>query len=149
VRRRMILSLCLLVMAGVHGPAAPSGQNSNKLVGTWKLVSGKYNGQAFDFGKQVMLKHVTGAQFVWLRYDGDTKKISQTAGGPYTVNGDTYVEHPVYGIGDNFDVIRDQDHTFHWQVEGNRWSTDGQLANGVKIEEVWELVKPETAMAAQ
>jgi hypothetical protein len=145
----VVMLLAALPLRAQTESTIPGGHNSTQLVGTWKLVSGKYNGQSFDFGKQVILKHVTGGQFMWLRYDADTKKISQSAGGPYTVHGDTYVEHPVYGIGESFEVIKDQDQTFHWKVAGNKWSIDGQLANGVKIGEVWELVKPETAMAAR
>jgi hypothetical protein len=122
--------------------AAPQ-PNPGKLVGTWKLVSGKYNGQAGDLGKEVEIKHVTDAHFTWLRYDSETKKVSQAAGGTYTVKGDTYAETPTYGIGEDFEHIRDKTHTFTWKVEGNRWYSNGELTGiGVKIEEVWERVNP-------
>jgi hypothetical protein len=69
-------------------------------------------------------------------------------GGTYTVKGDTYAETPIYGIGEDFDHIRDQTHTFTWRGEGNKWYLNGQLAGGlVKIEEVWENVNPEATMA--
>jgi hypothetical protein len=124
-------------------PSQLAGQehDPSKLVGTWKLTSGTYNGEAGDLGKQVMLKHLTGAHFTWLRYDAETKKLTQAAGGPYSVKGDVYAERPLYGIGDDFEIIRDKEHTFNWRVEGNKWYMNGQLANGVKIEEVWERVK--------
>jgi hypothetical protein len=147
VQRQLILvSLCsvLIVVLGiVHGQVAAQQPNPSKLVGTWKLISGKYNGQNADLGKEVELKHVTGTHFTWLRYDSDTKKISQAAGGRYTVKGDAYSETPVYGIGEDFGQIRDQTHTFNWKVEGNKWYSNGQLAGGaLKIEEVWENVNP-------
>ena len=46
------------------------------------------------------------------------------------------------GGGDDFEVIRDKEHTFHRRVEGNKLYMNGQLAAGVKIEEVWESVNP-------
>ena len=144
----IVLALCsFFTITTIAGLAFSAEQNPSKLVGTWKLVSGKYNGQVGDFGKLIILKHITGTHFMWVRYDADTKKISQTAGGLYTIKGETYTEHPSYGIGDNFDVIRDTDHSFQWKIVGDKWYTNGQLSNGTKIEEVWELVKPETTMA--
>jgi hypothetical protein len=43
-------------------------------------------------------------------------------------------------MGSGFATIRDKEHSFRWRVEGNKWYSNGQLANGVKIEEVWERV---------
>jgi len=77
---------------------------------------------------------------MWLRYDSDTRKITQPARGPCTVKGDTYSETPAYGIGEDFAQIRDQTHAFNWKVEGNEWYSNGQFAGGLKIEEVWENV---------
>ena len=142
-RRLILVSVCSLLAA--LGILQLSGQqpNPSKLVGTWKLVSGTYNGQPGDFGKEVEIKHVTGSHFTWLRYDADTKKISTAAGGPCTLKGDSYSETPIYGVGSACEQIRDRTYTFTWKVEGNKWYLNGELTNlGLKIEEVWESVNP-------
>jgi uncharacterized protein (DUF2147 family) len=145
VQRRLILVfLCSVLLAALSIFQLPAQEpNPNKLVGTWKLISGKYNGQAADFGKEVAIKHVTGSHFTWLRYDSDTKKISQAAGGPCTLKNDSYSETPTYGIGGGFDQIRDKTYTFTWKVEGNKWYSNGEMKNiGLTIDEVWEKVNP-------
>jgi len=142
-RRLIVLSFCSALIAGVtvlYGQAVDQQRDPSKLVGTWKLVSGKYNGKAWDFGKVVILKHVTGAHFTWIRYEPETRKVTDAAGGPYSVKGDAYSERPSYGLGGDFERIRDKEHTFNWKVEGNRWYQNGQLADGLKIEEVWQRV---------
>jgi len=152
VQRRLILvNLCSVLLAALSIVQLPAQQpNPNKLVGTWKLISGKYNGQAADFGKEIEIKHVTGSHFTWLRYDADTKKISNAAGGPCTLKADTYSETPIYGIGSDFEQIRDKTYTFTWKVEGNKWYSNGELPNiGLKIEEVWENVNPEATTAGR
>src|SRR5690242_19589567 len=82
--------------------AHQNDEDARTLVGTWRLVSGKYNDQVADAGKLVELKHVTDSQFTWLRYDKETKKISQAAGGTYSVKGQMYSEKPSYGVGEDF-----------------------------------------------
>jgi hypothetical protein len=110
----------------------------NKLVGTWKLVSAKYNGQEvlFPVGS-THIKHVTPTQFMWATYDKDGV-VQRTAGGSYTLEKDTYTETPEYGMSSDFDVIKGNAQSFTCKVEGNKWHHDGKLSNGLMIEEVWE-----------
>jgi len=116
----------------------------NKLIGTWKLVSAKYGGQAVDLAQLgTTLKHVTPAQFMWLSYDADTGRVTRTAGGTYTINGETYEETPRYGLGEDAAAIRGQAQTFTWKIEGEKWLHHGKLSNGLEIDEVWERVKPQ------
>lgn len=69
-------------------------------------------------------------------YDSDTKQVAQAAGGPYSVKGDLYLERPLYGLGSNFQIVRDKQHSFNWRIEGDKWYHSGQLANGRRIEQV-------------
>ena len=115
-------------------------KSDNKLIGTWKLVSGKYGGNEFKLPEgATQLKHVTPTQFMWATFDQDGK-ISRAAGGLYTLNGDTYEETPKYGISSDFDLIKGKAQTFKWRVEGNKWYHEGKLSNGLTIDEVWERV---------
>lgn len=113
------------------------------LIGTWKMVSGKYGGQESDLPNALpTLKHVTPGGFVFLSYDKATGKMSRAGGGAYTLKGETYTETIEYGIGDDFDVIKSASHSFNCKIEGDKWHHEGKLANGLTIEEVWERVKP-------
>src|SRR5262249_25300257 len=115
-----------------------------KLVGTWKLASAKYNGQDYDLKKVgTTLKHITPGNFIWVSYDSESKEVSRTAGGKYTLKGDKYAETPQYGLGADFKAIRDNAHEFTLKLEGDKWHHKGTLSNGITIEEVWERVKPE------
>jgi len=50
-------------------------------------------------------------------------------------------ELPQYGLGGDFDIIRDKPQSFSVKIEGDRLHQSGTLSNGLKIEEVWERCK--------
>ncbi len=140
---------CLLVMVAlaVTTTSARSAEpivdtkSENKLVGTWKLVSAKFNGQEAKFEEGfTTVKHVTTTQFMWASYDKDGK-VTRAAGGDYTLKGELYEETPKYGISSDFDDIKGKVQTFKWKVEANRWYHNGKLSEGTTIEEVWERVE--------
>ena len=126
---------------GFEGPPK-ADDAAAKLIGTWKLTSAKYDGEESDLTKSgTTLKHITPGNFIWVTYDSDTKEVSRTAGGTYTLDGEKYEETPRYGRGADFEAVRDKPHTFTLKLEGDSWKHSGALANGLKIEEVWERVK--------
>jgi hypothetical protein len=139
--------LALLTLGLAYGALRAAEQGGkdateDRVIGTWKLVSAKYGGEESDVAKQATtLKHVTQTGFVWLSYDPETKVVSRTAGGTYTLKGDRYEETPQYGFGDDFNIIRDKPQPFTLKIEGDRWHHSGTLSNGLKIEEVWERSK--------
>src|SRR5262245_40749948 len=114
----LALLVPLLVSSSRSMPDATKAQvkPENKLLGTWKLISGKYDGQEFSFPEgTTMLKHVTSAQFMWVTYDKDGK-VFRAAGGSYSLNGNTYEETPAYGMSDDFELIKGKSHSFTWKV---------------------------------
>ena len=115
---------------------------STRLIGTWKIVSGKYGGQ--EGGPAgTTLKHITPAHFMLVSYDAKTGEVTRAFGGTYVVDGALYKETPRYGFGSDFQTVRNQEHTFECKVEADRLYQTGKLASGLTIEEVWEYVKPE------
>ena len=120
---------------------ADDPKTDNKLIGTWKLISAKFEGQenALPPGF-TQLKHVTPTQFMWALYDKDGKVVAGL-GGTYTLKGEEYVEIPEYGLGEGWDQLKGKDQVFKWKVEGKKWSHTGKLSNGTSIEEVWERVE--------
>ena len=112
----------------------------NQLVGTWRLVSAKYNGEEFKIPEgQTMLKHVTPTQFIWVWYDKDGK-ITTAAGGACDIRGNEYEEVPEYGLGEAFQGIKGSKQSFTWKIEKNKWHHSGKLSIGVTVDEIWEPV---------
>jgi hypothetical protein len=122
-------------------PKKADTHRDNKLTGTWKRVSAKFDGQesALPAGF-TQLKHVTPTQFMWAVY-GEDGKVVAALGGTYSLKGDEYVETPEYGVGDNLDALKGKPQEFKWKIEGNKWYHNGKLSTGLTIEEVWERVE--------
>jgi len=138
-----IMIFVFVVATATGWSADPKGEASpgHALIGTWKLISAKYDGQESPIpAEATTLKHVTPAQFMWASYDKDGTVV-RAAGGSYTIKGDVYEETPQYGISSDFDLIKGKAQTFKWKVEGNKWHHNGKLSNGLTIEEVWERVE--------
>ena len=112
-------------------------------LGTWQLVSYKYgtNQPGFtDFPEsQRRIKLITDTHFSWVQFDTSTKKVSATAGGTYSLEGNTYTESIDFGLG--LDTYLGQKHAFTIRVDGEKLFLSGTLADGLKIDEVWQRVK--------
>lgn len=151
MRRQSTSLLLLTLVLGTLGLAyemlraaepAKTDATEDRMIGTWKLVSARYGDEEIEGTKLgITLKHITPSGFVWLSYDPETKVVSRTAGGSYSVKGDQYEETPQYGFGGDFEIIRDKPQSFSVKIEGDQWHHDGTLSNGLKIEEVWERCK--------
>jgi hypothetical protein len=121
----------------------PKGESKtdSKLVGTWKRISAKYDGQESTLPDGVtQVKHVTPTHFMWAIY-GEDGKLLAALGGTYTAKGEEYIETPEYGVGEGLDPLKGKQQAFKWKVEGNKWSHTGKLSSGTTIEEVWERVE--------
>jgi len=137
----IIVALGIAVATGRSAEQKSEAPSGHKLIGTWKLISAKYDGQESGVLEgATTIKHVTPAQFMWASYD---KKgtVTRAAGGDYTLKGEVYEETPQYGLSSDFDLIKAKAQTFKWKVEGNKWYHNGKLSNGLTIEEVWERVE--------
>jgi hypothetical protein len=140
--RCLLVIVALAVTTTTVWPADSKGdiKSDNKLVGTWKLISAKYDGQDFKYPEGLTtVKHVTPTQFMWVTYDKEGK-VTRAAGGSYVIKGEVYEETPEYGISSDFDEIKGKAHRFKWKVEGNKWYHNGKLSGGMTIEEVWERI---------
>jgi len=140
---RSLLVVAGLAMATVARADEPKGEakTGNKQVGTWKLISAKYNGQESKIPEGFTdLKHVTPSHFMWAVYDKDGKVVA-ALGGTCTLKGEEYIEVPEYGVGEGFEQLKGKEQVFKLKIEGNKWSHTGKLSNGTTIEEVWERVE--------
>ena len=150
-RARLALLVCCLAAVGLAAtlrgePPAKAPDLRTALVGTWKMTSMKVDGQPNDLpDSSVTYKHVTPAGFVWLSFRKDTGVMYRSAGGTYALRGDSYTEKIEYGMGDDFDVVKNASHAFTCRIEGDTWHHSGKLSNGVSIDEQWVRVKPADA----
>jgi hypothetical protein len=137
----VIMALAAIgVAVGADEPKADA-KGEQKLVGTWKVVSAKYDGKEVKWPEgTTTVKHVTPTHFMWATYDKDGKVI-QAVGGSYTLKGEDYAETPEYGVGAVLEKIKGKTIAFKCKVEGNKWNHTGQTGGGRTLEEVWERVE--------
>jgi hypothetical protein len=140
---RQITKLCCLtlVMAATCSTADEPKKPDNRLVGTWKLVSAKYNGKDVTFPEgETRLKQVTPTHFMWTVYDKDGV-CGTSMGGTCSLSGNKYEEVPQFGTADIIKDFKGKTQSFEWKVEGNKWYHNGTLTIDIEVEEVWERVE--------
>jgi hypothetical protein len=120
------------------------GAAANKLLGTWKLVSAKYDGRESTLPKEATtLKHVTPTHYTWLTF-GKDGQTTRTQGGPYEFDGEVLKSTPEYGMGPGFEAIKGKVQSFEIKFHGERFFQNGTLSTGTTLEEVWERVEKQT-----
>ncbi|HUF62145.1 MAG TPA: hypothetical protein VMN36_08735 [Verrucomicrobiales bacterium] len=121
----------------------PAEKGSGTHLGTWKLVSTKY-GDASEFSdypkERQRLKMITATHFCWVDYETRTKKVSSSAGGPYSLREGVYTE-TIEFAGEGMDAYLGKEQAFTIRIEGDKLFQSGQLSDGLKIEEVWQRLK--------
>ena len=138
----LIVAVVPLVLAGRLQAQQGSSSSSDSHLGTWQLVSFKYGSQAGfrDFPEnQRRIKLITETHFTWVQFDATTKKVVASAGGTYSLIGDSYTESIDFGLG--MDAYFGAKHAFTIRVEGDKFFLSGSLADGLKTEEVWQRLK--------
>ena len=156
-RRSICITCAVLLLAMVCGcnknavvkSSAAAGESRkaeqlfSRLIGTWIQISMKVDGMDRSTPRDLATyKHITPVGFIWLSHDRITGRISRAAGGTYTLSGNVDTEKIEYGIGSQYEVIRNSQASFTATVDGDKWYHKGSLANGQTIDEIWERVKP-------
>jgi hypothetical protein len=128
------------VFAADTAPASKSKPQS--LVGTWELVSEKWD-DAKTFtsppAERKSLKFVTPTHFIWVWVD-PKQKISNSMGGTYQLDGTSYIE-TVQFAAEGMDQYVGKQQKFTARIEGDKWIHSGVLSGGQKLEEIWKRVK--------
>jgi hypothetical protein len=135
------LAIAVLTISAVPGPSVKKKPAS--ITGTWELVSYKYGFAQSAFidvpKSQCHYKLITDTHFTWVSFSTDTKKVMSSAGGAYTLEGNTYTESLDYGLG--MDAYLGNKCPYTIKVEGDMFFLSGFLTEGYKIEEIWKRVK--------
>ena len=144
-----ILPVCLVVaLWGTLGLAQDTKDRpaSTRVDGAWRLVTQK-NGELKeqtavpDDERQIKLLADGRYSWTWFKKDG---KVLFGLGGRYTIEGDKYIEHIEYAIGDEFAQFVGKSAEFKSVFEAGKWRHKGVVkVNGMDytIDEVWERLK--------
>ena len=139
--RILTVLLVMLLAYGVPSRARPK-ETGTKLEGTWTVLSIKYgiDKEFSSFPKDKgHIKLLTPTHFMWVVYDVATKKVESSAGGTYSLDGNTYREQIDFASGE-VEALVGKPQIFTTKLDGDTWSLAGTLSNGLKIEEVWKRI---------
>jgi hypothetical protein len=139
-----LLLVAVLAILAFRKPVSGSDKEAvNPIIGTWQLDSYKYGTSSSSFTTitpdRPHIKLITGNRFLWVTYDAGTKKILESAGGQYTLDGENYIESIDYGF--SMDEYLGTKSKFKIKVEDGMFYLSGVLSDGYKIEEIWQKVK--------
>jgi hypothetical protein len=143
VRHLFITVIALLFGADLFAQQQAPKSSTNHL-GTWLLVSGKYG----DAGESPLpkderhVKIITATHFLWVIYDDKNRLISSSMGGSCNRQGDKYTETIEFFLPESMRPYLGKKQEFTIRVEGDKLYQSGTLSDGLKIEEVWQRVKP-------
>ena len=104
------------------------------------VIAGEWQGRLAGPPERKSLKFITPTHFIWVWVDPKTKKISNSMGGTYKLEGDSYVETPEFAF-EGMETYVGKPQKFTAKVEGDKWTHSGVLSEGQKLEEIWRKVK--------
>ena len=140
----LLASFCVLYLAAfaAENQTVPA-KNPSALVGTWELTLEKW-GDEKDFtappANRRALKFITPTHFIWAWVDPKTKKVTNSMGGTYRLDGDSYVERVEFAF-EGMGAYVGKEQKFTAKLEGDKWTHSGILSEGQKLEEIWKRVK--------
>lgn len=137
------LALAVFALVGLAADTkAQHDQKMSPLVGTWELVSEKW-GDAKEFtsppADRKSIKFITPTHFVWVWVD-PKRKITNSMGGTYKHEGDSYIETPEYAF-EGMEAYVGKAQKFTAKVESDKWTHSGTLSEGQTLTEIWKRVK--------
>ena len=141
---QILAAVMSLVLTAVLLAAEPREKELSSPVGTWRHLSSKESGakEFSDVSKdQIHIKMITATHFTWVMYDSNTKLVSASMGGSYTLVGDKYTEKVEFYLPEAMKEYSGKDQVFTIKIDGDKLLQSGTLSDGQKIEEVWQRVK--------
>lgn len=121
-------------------------QESQKILGAWKLISLKQGDKIINISPEdsiQRIKYITQSNFVWIQYLKKTKIVRNSAGGSYTYDGVTYKEKVLFAGFGSIDFLN-RLHTFNVKIVDNLLYQTGNLysstSDSVKIDEIWKRI---------
>ncbi len=145
MKRMMVGSIVTATLVAVIalGAQTEAPKSNGSLLGTWQLSSFKYGARPDSTlpANRRRVKLFTDTHFTWVEFDTTSKKVESVAGGTWSLMGETYTESTEW-VDPSMAAYVGGTNTFTVRVNGDKFTQSGAIANGIKIEEVWQRVKP-------
>jgi len=106
---------------------------NHQLDGTWVLLSG----QALPEGV-CDKKILSGGHFMFAAYDTKNGRPLYAAGGTYTLDGNSYVEHVDFASDKLPAELIGKSQSFTVELEADTFTQTGTLSNGKPLTERWK-----------
>jgi hypothetical protein len=115
-----------------------AAQATNRIIGTWQLVSGQVGGQD-SLGNNTEIKIISAKHFMWISYDKSKMKTTGAGSGSYTLNGNTYKEHIDFIDVSGGESLVGTDVVFTVKVDGDTLTQTGELL-GTPLKETYKRI---------
>jgi hypothetical protein len=132
-----VLMISLASLAAISASPQAGGERArNKLEGTWEHTFE-------DEPRLRQIKVINQDHFIWVSYVKESRLPVTTAGGTYTLEGDTYKEQVEFGRFGSPELQKTvgKEQVFKVEVDGDTLVLTGTLSNGQELHEVWRRVK--------
>jgi hypothetical protein len=113
-------------------------QATNRIIGTWQLVSGEVGGQD-SLGNGTMIKMISSKHFMFLSYDKSKMKTTGAGSGSYSLKGNTYTEHIDFIDVPGGEGLVGTDAVFTVKVDGDTLTQTGEIL-GTPLKEIYKRV---------
>jgi hypothetical protein len=110
-------------------------QATNRIIGTWQLVSGEAGGQD-SLGSGTMIKMISAKHFMFMSYDKSKMKTTAAGSGSYTLKGNTYTEHIDFIDASGGEGLVGTDAVFTVKVDGDTLTQTGEV-QGTPLKEIY------------
>jgi len=135
MKRLIALPIAVAALVLAWSQTTDVHAKKSQLDGVWELVSG----QPLPKGARD-IKVILGKHFIFAAYDTENGRPLYTAGGTYTLNGNSYTEHMDFASDVIAGGLIGKDQQFTIKVEGDTFTQTCTLTNGNALSEVWRLV---------
>ena len=137
---RAMVTVALTAVAFAGAQTGHTSTEPNQLEGTWEHVFPNPGSTQRPPEGTRHIKLIAGQHFVWVLYDTAKGNPQYTAGGTYTLTGNSYTEHIDFMNVQSADKFVGKDQPFTIKLEGDTLTLSGTLPNGEKISEIWKRV---------
>ena len=135
--------LLIAILTISTGTTFNQKKDSAPIQGTWQLVSYKYGAASSSFSDcSENIRHIkviNETHFIWVIFDTLSRRVVSSAGGSYTLKGNTYTESIDFGL--EMDPYLKNKCPYTVKVEEDMLFQSGFLTPTYKIEEIWKRVK--------
>jgi len=132
----------LLTMAITLSATIGFSQNSDKIIGSWEMISTKYTYPDSSVREKKEFKYpairIYTKTYYSFGYQDENGQLSAAVGGKYSVKGNTLISERNYHVEPTYVGTSTK---FEIDFEGDKLIIKGVLPNNIKMEEVYKRVE--------